>query len=83
MLARESFMELARTWKYCGFGAIKFELVRASCTPDEVGAFIAYTKTLLETRTLDEVVGYMTAVLHRAYVPNVIEYTLTGGKDNG
>ena len=73
-----TFLDLAREWKYCGFKEIEFELLPNSKV--DVKQFVEYTEFLLERRTLEDAEGYMAAVLLVARIPNVVQYTLSGGR---
>lgn len=86
---KQTFLDMARTWKYCGLPEnIEFEF--AILNDDaSIGAvrnvelsFIPYAVTILKNSTLEEAEGFFAAMLVKATVPGVIEYTVGGGKRN-
>lgn len=86
---KQTFLDMARTWKYCGLPEnIEFEFAMFK---DEapVGAirnielsFVPYAVNILKNGTLEEAEGFFAAMLTRAVVPGVVEYTVGGGKRN-
>lgn len=72
---KQTFHELATTWKYQGFPmGITFEFVKP-----EYDAFFVQTARSLLARDVETAEGFFMAVLKRAYIPGVVEYTLDGG----
>lgn len=82
----ETFLELARTWKYCGLPAnIEFSFL-----PNGMVAFNPYKQEYFENEarkhlysSIQDAEGYFAMMLEKVEVPGVITYTLSGGKTNG
>ena len=72
-LLKQSFRELAATWYYQGFASIDLEFLE----PDRAEMQLEMAKKIAKSGP-KELEGYLTMVLHRATVPGVVEYTLTG-----
>ena len=75
MMLKQTFKELAATWKYYGLTSIEFEFINRDYPQEN---FIRTVENLLKHGSIDEAEGYMVVILKKATVPNVVEYTLSG-----
>lgn len=87
---KQTFLDMARTWKYCGLPEnieFEFAILNGNASKEAVRnielSFIPYAVGLLNNSTLEAAEGFFAAMLVRATVPGVIEYTVGGGKRNG
>lgn len=78
-MQHETFLDLARTWKYCGLpGSIEFQFAMCSLSRED---WIKRVSFMLEKYSLQDVEAYFTATIVSAVVPGAITYTLSGGRN--
>lgn len=85
-MLEETFLDLARTWKYAGLPAdTQFNLSEGfglfSDSKKAIEYLVERARFMLATYSLEDVEAYFSVVLESVVVPNVIRYTVSGGKN--
>ena len=77
-MLNETFLDLARQWKYQGFSEIDIVLLPHTEKYLDVQTFITTVERLLQ-KDIREAEGYMVATLDFAEVKGVVRCTIGGG----